>query len=222
MKSRGFTLIELLIVIAIILILIAIALPNFLEAQVRAKVTKCMAEERTLETAMEEYFQDFKMYPTDHDNDELTNFETGMFQLTSPIKYMSTLPYDPFNQGGGGLEGSEPGWYEMASCSPKPREFHSGVGLWRGALGIRNQIHAYIILGAGPDGGEGYHGNDDWPWSRRSDVVCVKGGGGMGGMNYAPTNGTKSRGDIMKYGGSWKSGHHCIDEWWEILGQGAG
>lgn len=36
----GFTLIELLIVIAIILILIAIALPNFLEAQIRAKVTK--------------------------------------------------------------------------------------------------------------------------------------------------------------------------------------
>ena len=34
---RGFTLIELLIVIAIILILISIALPNFLEAQVRGE-----------------------------------------------------------------------------------------------------------------------------------------------------------------------------------------
>ncbi len=40
MRARtGFTLIELLIVIAIILILIAIALPNFMEAQMRAKVT---------------------------------------------------------------------------------------------------------------------------------------------------------------------------------------
>ncbi|MBW7937580.1 MAG: prepilin-type N-terminal cleavage/methylation domain-containing protein, partial [Candidatus Omnitrophica bacterium] len=37
-KKAGFTLIELLIVIAIILILISIALPNFLEAQMRAKV----------------------------------------------------------------------------------------------------------------------------------------------------------------------------------------
>ncbi|MBK7496274.1 MAG: prepilin-type N-terminal cleavage/methylation domain-containing protein [Candidatus Omnitrophica bacterium] len=37
LNTRGFTLIELLIVIAIILILIGIALPNFLEAQVRAR-----------------------------------------------------------------------------------------------------------------------------------------------------------------------------------------
>ena len=43
---RGFTLIELLIVIAIILILIAIALPNFLEAQERARVTRAKAELR--------------------------------------------------------------------------------------------------------------------------------------------------------------------------------
>jgi len=50
---RGFTLIELLIVIAIILILIAIALPNFLEAQLRAKATKSLSEMRTLGTAIE-------------------------------------------------------------------------------------------------------------------------------------------------------------------------
>jgi len=41
--KKGFTLIELLIVIAIILILIAIALPNFLEAQIRARMTRAKA-----------------------------------------------------------------------------------------------------------------------------------------------------------------------------------
>ncbi len=54
-KKRGFTLIELLIVIAIILILIAIALPNFLEAQIRARVTKANGELRSIATALFDY-----------------------------------------------------------------------------------------------------------------------------------------------------------------------
>ncbi|KXK39104.1 MAG: Fimbrial protein precursor [Candidatus Hinthialibacteria bacterium OLB16] len=49
--KRGFTLIELLIVIAIILILISIALPNFLEAQMRAKVARVRSEFRSIEAA---------------------------------------------------------------------------------------------------------------------------------------------------------------------------
>jgi len=53
MKLRkGFTLIELLIVIAIILILIAIALPNFMAARLRAKVTETAANMKTVDTAM--------------------------------------------------------------------------------------------------------------------------------------------------------------------------
>ena len=68
---RGFTLIELLIVIAIILILIAIALPNFLEAQVRAKVTKVRGEIRTTAVALESYQTDWRTYPWASELDSL-------------------------------------------------------------------------------------------------------------------------------------------------------
>jgi prepilin-type N-terminal cleavage/methylation domain-containing protein len=65
LRQKAFTLIELLIVIAIILILVAIALPNFLEAQIRAKVARASGDMRTISIAMETYFLDFKIYPTD-------------------------------------------------------------------------------------------------------------------------------------------------------------
>lgn len=68
-KSRGFTLIELLIVIAIILILIGIALPNFLEAQERARVTRAKTLLRTIETAINAHIIDFGFVYSDF-NDE--------------------------------------------------------------------------------------------------------------------------------------------------------
>src|SRR6266545_3682317 len=54
-EKYGFTLIELLIVVAIIAVLAAIAVPNFLEAQTRAKVSRCKADLKTIATAFEAY-----------------------------------------------------------------------------------------------------------------------------------------------------------------------
>jgi general secretion pathway protein G len=62
--NPGFTLIELLIVVAIIAILAAIAVPNFLEAQVRSKVSRASADLRTVATAIEIYYLDNNKYPT--------------------------------------------------------------------------------------------------------------------------------------------------------------
>jgi len=62
-RTRGFTLIELLIVVAIIAILAAIAVPNFLEAQTRAKVSRAKTDMRTISTALESYKIDTNKYP---------------------------------------------------------------------------------------------------------------------------------------------------------------
>jgi prepilin-type N-terminal cleavage/methylation domain-containing protein len=66
MRNRAFTLIELLIVVAIIAILAAIAMPNFLEAQVRAKVSRGRSDMRSMATALEAYCVDANAYPQCH------------------------------------------------------------------------------------------------------------------------------------------------------------
>jgi len=50
-SSRGFSLIELLIVVAVILIISAIALPNFLRAKMRANEASAVANMRNIDTA---------------------------------------------------------------------------------------------------------------------------------------------------------------------------
>jgi len=102
--KRGFTLIELLIVVAIIAILAAIAVPNFLEAQTRAKVSRARADLRTMATAVESYHIDWNTYPIDDVRPILTgpnalSTAESFFPVTlsTPVAYITTSrPIDPF------------------------------------------------------------------------------------------------------------------------------
>src|SRR6186713_383387 len=101
-KPAAFTLIELLIVVAIIAILAAIAVPNFLEAQTRAKVSRARADLRTVATALESYAVDENKYPFCNQNayafDNTGAPDQRIFErLSTPIAYLSSsLIQDPF------------------------------------------------------------------------------------------------------------------------------
>ena len=100
---RGFTLIELLIVVAIIAILAAIAVPNFLEAQVRSKVSRVKSDLRTVTTALESYYVDNNKYPP---RGTYSRTATGITKhsgfillldpiwITTPISYITGHPVD--------------------------------------------------------------------------------------------------------------------------------
>lgn len=112
-NRRGFTLIELLIVVAIIAILAAIAVPNFLEAQVRSKVSRVKSDQRTLATAVEAYSVDYNRVPVGW-NECLSNtpmcwgagankpLATPLIyaQMTTPVAYVTSVPSDPFVEKG--------------------------------------------------------------------------------------------------------------------------
>ena len=88
--QKGFTLIELMIVIAIIAILAAILIPNFLHARAQSQSASCQGNEKQLATALEEYAVDHSgTYPA-----------TFAALITPPLPippgtYLQVLPPDP-------------------------------------------------------------------------------------------------------------------------------
>ena len=185
--------------IAIILILIAIALPNFLEAQVRAKVAKAKGDLRAVSTALLSYYLDFGIFPADHDPTD--NTQNGLYQITSPISYMTALPSETFTDRSSGLGDPTEDEYglEMGSTGLRPLTV---------ALGFKPpfNINAYVVYNYGPDGVDNVSANDRWPFPN-----TATGCGDSFLTSYSATNGTKSIGDILEFGGEQRNGRYCLD-----------
>ncbi len=181
-KRQAFTLIELLIVVAIIAILAAIAVPNFMEAQMRSKVTRCKADMKTMQTAMEMYRVDNGEYIPDNFAGQV--YDVGSYQkLTTPIAYMATVPISPFietvnyDASNGGAQ-----YFEYWRHSNPSAEWSDGI-----ATGI-----LYRITSFGPDAKSQWHnGFSNYP----TDVAQNK-PAFVNGL-YDTTNGTKSLGDLL-------------------------
>ena len=86
-KEKGFTLIELLIVVAIIGIIAAIAIPNLLNAIDRGKQKRTMADMRSLGTSVESYAVDNNFYP----KGMASVAAAGVSTHVAPI-YIKTVP----------------------------------------------------------------------------------------------------------------------------------
>lgn len=184
-SRRAFTLIELLIVVGIIAILAAIAMPNFLEAQVRAKCARVKNDLRVVATAWEAYAVDNNRYPVDWDNNPIGAewSQVGLIEVTTPIAYISSWPVDPFSVMMNPARNEFAPHFEAASCE-----------------------YAYCIYSLGPNFVEEFDGNDQWP-----DGIYDSMPGRNGQMYtgpicmrpYDPTNGAISDGDIHRMGGDW-------------------
>jgi prepilin-type N-terminal cleavage/methylation domain-containing protein len=187
---RGFTLIELLIVVAIVAVLSAIAVPNFLEAQTRARVSRVRGDMRTLAIGLEAYYLDNNAYVVPTGN----GIPSRLWRLSTPLAYLTRprmADAFPDTRAGALVEHEIEYW----GCNEERTALASAAD---GALianrlgGGQPRVTWYFLRSSGPDADVNAEGAGYETWLDRDALV---------GYLYDPTNGTASFGDLFRRGG---------------------
>lgn len=210
----GFTLIELLIVVAIIAILAAIAVPNFLEAQTRAKVSRVRADHRSIATGLEMYHIDTNKYPKCTGNNWCFATQEGtpggsnntptLERITTPIAYMTGKGgfTDPFKAKSFYEGPTLTRKVDLPDYENKELYWYTARNSKDSAVWGQTEVHDvdpfwWFLQSAGPD--LAY----DWGWKMINGMSMDTSFNRQkaGQMIYDASNGTISRGSIWRAGG---------------------
>ena len=191
MSQKGFTLIELLIVVAIIGILAAIAVPNFMNAQIRAKVARCVSDMNTISKGLKMYKMDDNVYPVWRyarvagSGDYFHPNHIRFFRLTTPVSYLSSIPDDPFANWSNPQDFDKWGWaYDYVNAFAD----HKSDDQWK----VNGWGHMWRLNSWGPDG------VNHWGGGRSAlGCACID---GKPNFLYQASNGLRSFGDIVWVG----------------------
>ncbi len=171
---KGFTLIELLIVVAIIGILAAVAVPNFLNAQMRAKVVRAVSDMKAVGMAISTYKLDNNEYPE--------NAYGYARRVTTPIAYIGSIPEDFFNQYYTEIFGYPPPyWYSHIDFYPNEAYYNAHM--------VYSPNSQFMVYSYGPD-------------TYSTTVTNDTGKGESGGLLviYDMSNGIRSWGSLFHFG----------------------
>lgn len=215
MRTQGFTLIELLIVVAIIAILAAIAVPNFLEAQTRSKVSRALADMRSIDTGIHAYQLDNNKIPPSNvgtdtwkyrvdGNGWVVSWRHRLIPVTTPIAYLTNVPIDAFGKDNNHSKNPPAG---MTATDFEIAQYCEDYYM---SKAIRNSISPPDMPGAGYVSYDGARQNVAWRliscgpdknFNYNDTAIPASPFWAKDGMPYDPTNGTVSHGDVFRYGG---------------------
>lgn len=213
--AAGFTVIELLVVIAIISVVAAIAVPNLMSANVRAKVSGTKADMGSIAMALEDYKVDYGEYPqdprfsrsstnyaadviaepnqdfdgdngSDDDNDAI-----GLGYLVYPRagvepRYLKRIAGDPFNNNG------EEDWDGSSGAHNHHYLYYTGKWSDSGPVNCTSSTDSpqyWALVSYGPDKDQDI-----------TSYVNAKNAVNDGTNLYNPDNGITSSGDIVIIG----------------------
>jgi general secretion pathway protein G len=182
LRTKAFTLIELLIVVAIIGILALIVMPNFLNAQVKAKVARSQADIRTIANAIMAYrIDNNNIPPIPRSNGTSTIIRpmhlSVLFNLTTPVNYISIgslkSPFSVYH----GYWFYNWDWFVQESGSPP-------IWFWNSTENPEQTL--WMVSTLGPN-------RTEFPYDTVNDNKILW-------YDYQPSNGLRSRGLIQTHG----------------------